>query len=383
MHISSKKSTFAHAKRQTQRSLLIGMPLHIDLQAQGKCRRGRRSNRYNGSYEIRRHLGRSIDESGAEAEAQGGDERTGLPPGGECLVKKSKGLNGSRRAQEQSLAQVIRSLRPKHALKHLLRAAGMARSTYYYRLSERPDKYASIKEEIHRIYSENKGRYGCRRVWQSLRIAGWVINRKTVARLMHMMSLFGITPKRHYRSYQGDVGKKAPNVLDREFAAPGPFRKLTTDISQFVINGVKWYLSPILDMWNGEIISYTVSRSPNMALVMKMLKKAFRRMGAASIGALLHSDQGWQYQHAQYQLALKEHGMIQSMSRKGNCLDNSVMENFFGLLKNEFYYVNHFADEQTFLKGLADYIKYYNNDRIKLRLSMSPFQYRQQHTINN
>ncbi len=268
-------------------------------------------------------------------------------------------------------------------MKHLLRAAGMARSTYYYRLSERPDKYASIKEEIRRIYSENKGRYGCRRVWQSLRIAGWMINRKTVARLMHMMSLFGITPKRHYRSYQGDVGKKAPNVLDREFAAPGPFRKLTTDISQFVINGVKWYLSPILDMWNGEIISYTVSRSPNMALVMKMLKKAFRRMGAASIGALLHSDQGWQYQHAQYQLALKEHGMIQSMSRKGNCLDNSVMENFFGLLKNEFYYVNHFADEQTFLKGLADYIKYYNNDRIKLRLSMSPVQYRQQHTINN
>lgn len=268
-------------------------------------------------------------------------------------------------------------------MKHLLRAAGMARSTYYYLLSERPDKYASIKEEIRRIYSENKGRYGCRRVWQALRVAGWVISRKTVARLMHMMSLFGITPKRHYRSYQGDVGKKAPNVLDREFAASGPFRKLTTDISQFVINGVKWYLSPILDMWNGEIISYTVSRSPNMALVMKMLKKAFRRMGEASKGALLHSDQGWQYQHAQYQLALKEHGMIQSMSRKGNCLDNSVMENFFGLLKNEFYYVNHFADEQTFLKGLADYIKYYNNDRIKLRLSMSPVQYRQQHTNDN
>ena len=267
-------------------------------------------------------------------------------------------------------------------MKHLLKAAGMARSTYYYRLSERPDKYASAKGQIRRIFEQNKGRYGCRRVWQALRVAGLIINRKTVARLMHSMSLFGVTPKRHYRSYQGDVGKKAPNTLNREFATTEPYRKLTTDISQFVINGVKLYLSPVLDMWNGEIISYTISHSPNMALVMKMLKKAFRRIGAATSGALMHSDQGWQYQHAQYQLALKEHGIIQSMSRKGNCWDNSVMENFFGLLKNEFYYVNHFVDEQTFLKGLAEYIKYYNNDRIKLRLSMSPVQYRQEYTNN-
>ena len=264
----------------------------------------------------------------------------------------------------------------------MLKAAGMARSTFYYRLSERTDKYASVKDQIRRIYDKNKGRYGCRRVWQALRVAGLVINRKTVARLMHSMSLFGVTPKRHYHSYKGDVGKIAPNTLNRNFTAAGPYEKLTTDISQFVINGVKLYLSPILDMWNGEIISYTISRSPNMALVMKMLKKAFRCMGIAASGALLHSDQGWQYQHAQYQLALKEHGIIQSMSRKGNCLDNSVMENFFGLLKNEFYYVNHFDDEQTFLKGLAEYIKYYNNDRIKLRLSMSPVQYRQQYTNN-
>lgn len=267
-------------------------------------------------------------------------------------------------------------------MKHLLKAAGMARSTYYYRLLELPDKYASTKEQIRLIYERNKGRYGCRRVWQTLRVAGLIINRKTVARLMHSMSLFGITPKRHYRSYQGDVGKKAPNELNRDFAAVGPYRKLTTDISQFVINGIKLYLSPVLDMWNGEIICYTVSRSPNMALVMKMLKKAFRRMGAAAYGALMHSDQGWHYQHAQYQMALKEHGIVQSMSRKGNCLDNSVMENFFGLLKNEFYYVNHFDDEQTFLKGLAEYIRYYNNDRIKLRLSMSPVQYRQLHSDN-
>jgi putative transposase len=261
-------------------------------------------------------------------------------------------------------------------LKHLLKAAGMARSTFYYRISERPDKYASIKDQIRRIYEKNKGRYGCRRVWQTLRVAGLVINRKKVARLMRIMSLAGITPKRHYRSYKGEVGRIADNVLNRDFTAAKPCQKLTTDISQFVVNGVKLYLSPVLDMWNGEVISYAISHSPNMALVMKMLKKAFRRIESAE-DALLHSDQGWHYQHAQYQLALREHGITQSMSRKGNCLDNSMMENFFGLLKNEFYYANHFSDEQTFLKGLAQYIKYYNNDRIKLRLSMSPVQYRQ------
>ena len=275
----------------------------------------------------------------------------------------------------------------------------MARSTFYYRISERPDKHASLCKQIEGVYRKHKGRYGYRRVWQTLRVAGLVINRKTVARLMHKMSLFGITPKRHYRSYKGDVGKIAPNVLNRDFAAAGPYEKLTTDISQFVIGDRKLYLSPVLDMWNGEIISYTISHSPNMALVTKMLKKAFRRIrqGREALlyiphDVLMHSDQGWHYQHAQYQLMLKEQGIIQSMSRKGNCLDNSVMENFFGLLKNEFYYVNHFDDEQTFLKGLAEYIKYYNNDRIKLRLNMSPVQYRQtymnnmsmnMHTTNN
>ena len=257
----------------------------------------------------------------------------------------------------------------------------MARSTFYYRIGERLDKHAALSEQIRGIYSKHKGRYGYRRVWQTLRVAGLVINRKTVARLMRKMSLFGITPKRHYRSYKGDVGKIAPNVLNRDFAAAGPYKKLTTDISQFVIGDRKLYLSPVLDMWNGEIISYTISHSPNLALVMKMLKKAFRRMGDTS-GTMLHSDQGWHYQHAHYQWALREHGITQSMSRKGNCLDNSVMENFFGLLKKEFYYVNHFDDEQTFLKGLAEYIKYYNNDRIKLRLNMSPVQYRQTY-INN
>ena len=171
---------------------------------------------------------------------------------------EGKGLNGSGRAAEQALAQAIQSLRPKHALKHLLRASGMARSTFYYRIGERPDKHASLCKQIEGVYRKHKGRYGYRRVWQTLRVAGLTINRKTVARLMRKMSLFGITPKRHYRSYKGDVGKIAPNVLNRDFAAAGPYEKLTTDISQFVIGDRKLYVSPILDMWNGEIISIRI-----------------------------------------------------------------------------------------------------------------------------
>ena len=251
----------------------------------------------------------------------------------------------------------------------------MARSTFYYRISVRPDKHASLCERIDGIYRRHKGRYGYRRVCETLRAEGVVVNRKTDARLMRRMSLSGITPKRHYHSYKGEVGRIAPNVLDRDFAAAGPCEKLTTDISQFVIGGCKLYLSPVLDMWNGEIISYAVSRSPDMALVMKMLKKAFRRMRDTA-GTLLHSDQGWHYQHTQYQHMLKDKGIVQSMSRKGNCLDNSVMENFFGMMKNELLYVNHFDSMDDFKRQLADYIDYYNNKRIKLKLKMSPVQYR-------
>ena len=192
------------------------------------------------------------------------------------------------------------------------------------------------------------------------------------------MKQMGLQPKhrkRHYNSYKGEVGKVAPNILERDFKANKPDQKWTTDVTQINIKEHKIYLSPILDMFNGEIISYTISHSPNLKMVVTMLNKAFSKHKNLT-GLLMHSDQGWHYQHARYQKMLLDHNIKQNMSRKGNCLDNAMMENFFGLMKNELLYVNDYESIEDFEKDLRKYILWYNNKRIKLRLKgMSPVQY--------
>ena len=202
-----------------------------------------------------------------------------------------------------------------------------------------------------------------------------VINHKTVQKLMNQMGLKAKARKRHYHSYKGEIGRIAPNVLERDFCADRPNQKWATDVTQVCINDRKLYLSPILDMFDGGIISYTISTSPNLQMVISMLKKAFKKYPQLN-GLTMHSDQGWHYQHTRYQYLLKEHGITQSMSRKGNCLDNSVMENFFGLMKNELLYNNRWENINDFKAALKEYIRYYNNERIKLKLKMSPVQYR-------
>ena len=184
-----------------------------------------------------------------------------------------------------------------------------------------------------------------------------------------------------YRSYRGQIGKVAPNFIQRDFNAEKPNRKWSTDITEFALFGRKLYLSPILEMFNGEIVTYEISTSPCLAQVMNMLDKAFAKVKDTE-GIIFHSDQGWQYQHAYYQKTLKNHGIIQSMSRKGNCLDNSVMENFFGLLKSELLYLQEFKSLEDFETKLHEYIFYYNNKRIKLKLKgMSPVEYRTHSSI--
>jgi transposase InsO family protein len=251
----------------------------------------------------------------------------------------------------------------------------MARTTYYYNIRPREDKYVQLRKDIVRVFNKNKGRYGYRRIYQQLRAEGIEVNHKTVAKLMIEMGLYARKPKLRYRSYKGEVGKIAPNLLKRKFETVAPNRKWTTDVSQVDICGKKCYISPILDMWNGEIISYVISDRPDLKMVVDMLQKAFRKHPQIK-GLLMHSDQGWQYQHTLYQYLLREHGITQSMSRKGNCLDNSVMENFFGLMKNELLYNNKWESIDDFKAALKEYIRYYNNERIKLKLKMSPVQYR-------
>ena len=175
----------------------------------------------------------------------------------------------------------------------------------------------------------------------------------------------------------------APNVINRDFNATAPNQKWTTDVTQVKIKDRKLFLSPILDMFNGEIVSYDISYIPNMRMILSMLRRAFSKNNDLS-GLILHSDQGWQYQQKRYQMILKEKGIIQSMSRKGNCLDNSMMENFFGLMKSELLYLQDWETVEQFEKALKAYIKYYNNDRIKLRLKgKSPVQYRTLYQLNH
>ena len=260
----------------------------------------------------------------------------------------------------------------------------MARSVFYYHRKRlcQPDGYDGIRQRIRDIYTENKGRYGYRRICSTLRNEGLIINHKTVQKLMRQCCLKAKCKKRHYHSYKGVVGKIAPNVINRDFRASAPNQKWATDVTQVCIHDVKTYFSPIMDMYNGEIVAYTISRSPDLKMALDMLKSAFKKRTGLK-GLVMHSDQGWHYQHRAYQKILKDKGIIQSMSRKGNCLDNSMMENFFALMKNELLYVNDFDSIEVFEKELRKYIWWYNNKRIKLRLKgMSPVQYRA-HSVEN
>ena len=193
---------------------------------------------------------------------------------------------------------------------------------------------------------------------------------------MRSLNLRGKQSKKgKYSSYRGEVGKIADNLLNRNFHASKPFEKLTTDVTEFKVCNDKVYLSPVLDLFNREIVAYSISLSPNLQQVRDMLAGLFQKL-PADAKPIFHSDQGWQYQHAEYQRLLKEHNIIQSMSRKGNCMDNGAMENFFGRLKVEMFYDETFQTVDEFIHCLEAYIDYYNNDRVVWKLKMSPVQYR-------
>jgi len=254
----------------------------------------------------------------------------------------------------------------------------MARSTFYYHTKRlgQTDGYDAVREHIRSIYDKHHGRYGYRRITEQLRNEGTDINHKTVQKLMGQMGLKAKRRRQHYRSYKGELGKIAPNVINRNFQTTAPDQKWATDVTQMKIKDRWVYLSPILDMFNGEIVSYVISNSPNLKMVMTMLDNAFNERKVQG-NLILHSDQGWHYQHKRYQKALQDRHIIQSMSRKGNCLDNAMMENFFGLMKNELLYLQEWNSVDQFKTALRNYIRYYNNDRIKLRLNgKSPVQYR-------
>ena len=257
----------------------------------------------------------------------------------------------------------------------------MSRSTYYFEIGKKDvvaERNKEIMHEINEIFTSNKCRYGVRRVYHELLIRGYKVNHKRVQRLMHEANLMGKRPKEKYHSYKGEVGKIADNLVNRDFSTTAPLQKWTTDVSQFNFTWGKCYLSPILDMNTNEIISYDLSMSPNLEQIQRMLEKAFDKFTDLN-GLIFHSDQGWQYQHADFRTELKEHGITQSMSRKGNCYDNCIMETFFGRMKNEMYYgyEKDYKSFEEFSKAVEEYIDYYNNRRIQAKTKwMPPVQYR-------
>ncbi len=262
----------------------------------------------------------------------------------------------------------------------LLSIADLPRATFYHHLKQiaRADKYGEIKDQIIVIYHENKGRYGYRRITAELRIRGFRINHKTVQRLMKQLNVVCRVRMKKYRSYKGEVGRTVPNLLKREFTAEKPNQKWVTDVTEFSLFGQKIYLSPILDLYSRDIVSYTISDRPVLSMVTEMLTEAFARIPDGT-QLIFHSDQGWQYQHKKVQNMLKTKRICQSMSRKGNCLDNAVIENFFGLLKSELLYLQKFDSIEQFKVDLMDYLDYYNNRRIKAKLKdLSPAKHRQQ-----
>ena len=257
---------------------------------------------------------------------------------------------------------------------------GIARSTFYYqrKKSLAEDKYFVIKQQIKSICDKHRGRYGYRRVTAAMRQMGELINHKTVQRLMKVLGLKSLVRTKRYISFKGNAGLAAPNRLKRNFSATKANQKWTTDVTEFNVAGEKLYLSPILDLFNGEIIAFETSRRPVYKMVESMLNKAFERLSPKD-KPILHSDQGWQYRMAAYKVSLRSRGLVQSMSRKGNCLDNAAMESFFAVLKTEFFYLNKFTCIEQLEKGIQEYIHYYNHDRIKLKLKgLSPVQYRNQ-----
>ncbi|WP_242967397.1 IS3 family transposase [Fastidiosipila sanguinis] len=294
------------------------------------------------------------------------------------------------RGKNERTALVINSLRGEFKLKDLLSYTGMPKATYMYwqkRLDrENPDK--EIEKKILEIRETHK-HYGYRRVTGELRNHGYYVNKKKVQRIMQklVLQVTSFTRKsRKYSSYKGKVGTVAPNRIRRRFNTCIPHQKITTDTTEFKYYEInakgqmtmrKLYLDPFMDMCNGEIISYGIDKKPSAKNVMDALEQAIAITSDCKFRRTFHSDQGWAYQMKAYSHRLKEERIFQSMSRKGNCHDNAVMENFFGLLKQEIYYGATYYSYDELKSEIERYIKYYNEQRIKEKLGwLSPVQYR-------
>jgi len=286
--------------------------------------------------------------------------------------------------------RIIHSLRGSFKLKDILDITGFPRSTYMYwqKRLDRNNPDQEIENMILEIRNQHKD-FGYRRIYAMLRKQGILINKKKVQRIVQKLGIqvrSFIRKSRKYNSYKGKVGTVAPNRLNRRFDTNVLHQKITTDTTEFKYYNVdennrliikKLYLDPFMDLSNREIISYGISKRPSAENIMEALNKAIEVTSECKHRRTFHSDQGWAYQMKSYVSTLKSNKIFQSMSRKGNCHDNSVTENFFGLMKQEMYYGLVYYSYDDLKLAIDKYIKYYNEFRIKEKLGwMSPVEYR-------
>jgi putative transposase len=265
----------------------------------------------------------------------------------------------------------------------VLKIVGLPEATYHYHHQrfDSEDLDHDWKKLIRELFEKHKGRYGYRRIHLALQALGYIINHKKVQRIMNELNLKcdKFIRKSRYKSYKGNVGTTAKNRVNRRFHTSHALQKLVTDVTEFKCTGEeKLYLSPVMDLYNGEIIGVSMAKRPTLDFVMASLHQVLPIIKQQAVyRTTIHSDQGWHYQHPAWVKALKKQRIFQSMSRKGTCADNAAMENFFGLLKQEMYHGEALVPYEELKKRIERYISYYNNERIKQKLAgMSPVQYR-------
>ncbi|MBQ3559857.1 MAG: IS3 family transposase [Agathobacter sp.] len=306
-------------------------------------------------------------------------ERDVLEKAGDIL-KKEMGISLDELSNREKVF-LIDALRNKYKLNELLSCLKLSKSSYCYQVQciNREDKYKELRTKVKELFIENKERYGYRRIHCLLRNNGIIVSEKVVRRIMKDEQLIVKTSKRRkYNSYKGEISPEIDNVINRKFSADLPNQKWLTDITEFHIPAGKVYLSPIVDCFDGMIVSWTIGTSPNAELVNSMLMKAISTLNTNE-HPLIHSDRGCHYRWPEWIRITTEAALTRSMSQKGCSPDNAACEGFFGHLKNEMFYNknwNHISIN-SFIQELDSYLHWYNEERIKMSLGgMSPLQYR-------
>lgn len=281
-------------------------------------------------------------------------------------------------------AQIVQSLSGQHDFNLLLEFTGLARSSYYYAIKHskaptRPDVHDKVRE----IFNRTNNGCGHRQILMRLRREfGFTISKKTVLKVMRELGLVCKIRCRGFRKYSSFKGEllRIPNVIARDFEADAPFKKCGTDVTEFALRFGKVYLAPVVDFFSNEIVAFSISRSPDMTQ-QKLLFEAFEKAIPPEAHPILHSDMGWQYQNPAWVAWLKERSITQSMSRKGNCLDNAATEQVFGHLKDEFFKGQSWDDFESFEKDLVAHIVHWNTERPQMRLNgYAPSEYRRRFT---